>query len=67
MGLVLSMTAAPVKFVRETYDEIKQVVWPTRNEVIRLTLIVIALSVLIGLYIGALDWIFTKAMELIFK
>ena len=60
------MTTA-VKFVQETYDELKQVVWPTRNEVIRLTLIVIALSVMIGLYIGGLDWLFTKIMELILK
>jgi preprotein translocase subunit SecE len=61
------MAAPAVKFVRETYDELKQVVWPTRNEVIRLTLIVITLSVMIGLYIGGLDWGFTKIIELILK
>jgi preprotein translocase subunit SecE len=59
--------APAVKFVRETYDELKQVVWPTRNDVIRLTLIVIALSVLMGLYIGGLDWVFAKVMELLLK
>ena len=56
-----------VKFVRETYDELKQVVWPTKNEVVRLTLIVIVLSVLMGLYIGGLDWVFAKVMELLLK
>lgn len=61
------MAAPAVKFVRETYDELKQVVWPTRNEVVRLTLIVITLSVMIGLYIGGLDWLFTKIMELVLK
>jgi preprotein translocase subunit SecE len=59
--------APAVKFVRETYDELKQVVWPSRKEVIRLTLIVIFLSVLMGLYIGGLDWVFAKAMELILR
>jgi preprotein translocase subunit SecE len=59
--------APAVKFVRETYDELKQVVWPTRNDVIRLTLIVISLSVLMGLYIGGLDWVFAKGMELLLK
>jgi len=57
----------PVVFLRETYDEIKKVVWPTRNEVIRLTLVVITISILTGLYIGGLDYIFTKITELIVK
>ena len=59
--------AQPVAFLRETYDELKQVVWPTRNEVVRLTLIVITLSIFTGLYIGGLDFVFTKIMEMIIK
>jgi preprotein translocase subunit SecE len=57
----------PVIFVQQAYDELKQVVWPTRNEIIRLTGIVIILSVLMGLYIGGLDWIFTQAIQLVLK
>jgi preprotein translocase subunit SecE len=57
----------PVTFVRQTYDELKQVVWPTRKEIVRLTAIVIILSVLMGLYIGGLDWLFTKAVELLLR
>lgn len=57
--------ATPVTFVRETYDELKQVVWPSRKEIFRLTAVVILLSVLMGLYIGGLDWVFTKAVELL--
>jgi preprotein translocase subunit SecE len=57
----------PVTFFRQTYDELKQVVWPTRNEIIRLTGIVIILSVLMGIYIGGLDWIFSQAIQLIVK
>lgn len=58
---------SPVGFLRETHDELKKVVWPTRNEVTRLTLIVLTISVLVGLYIGGLDFIFTKITELIVK
>ncbi len=58
---------APVKFLRETYDELTKVVWPTRNEVIRLTVIVITISIGIGLYIGGIDYVFTKVTELILK
>ena len=55
----------PVTFLRETYDELKKVVWPTRNEIINLTLAVIAISVLVGVYIGAIDFSLTKLTEII--
>jgi preprotein translocase subunit SecE len=51
----------PVKFLLETRDEVQKVVWPSREQVIRLTLIVITISVAVGLYIGGLDYIFTQA------
>jgi preprotein translocase subunit SecE len=57
----------PVTFLQETYAELKKVVWPTRNEVVRLTLVVIAISILVGLYIGGIDYVFTKITELIVK
>jgi preprotein translocase subunit SecE len=57
----------PVAFLQETYAELKKVVWPTRQEIIRLTLIVIFISVIMGIYIGGLDWLFAKAMELVLK
>jgi preprotein translocase SecE subunit len=55
----------PITFVREAYDELKQIAWPSRNEIIRLTGIVIILSVLMGIYIGGLDWVFNQALQLI--
>jgi preprotein translocase subunit SecE len=65
--LGIQKMTVPVKFLRETYDELKKVVWPTRQEVIRLTAVVIAISVIVGLYIGGLDYGFTKITELIVK
>ena len=58
---------SPVLFLRQTYDELKQVVWPTRKEIFRLTSIVIIISVIMGLYIGGLDWVFTQAIQLVLK
>jgi len=58
---------APVTFFREIFDELKKVVWPTRTEIFRLTTIVIFLSVIMGLYIGGLDYIFTQAIQAILK
>jgi preprotein translocase subunit SecE len=58
---------SPRAFIIETKDELQKVVWPTRNEVIRLTLVVITVSLAVGLYIGGLDFLFTKLTELIIK
>lgn len=59
--------AKPVTFLQETYGELKKVVWPSRQDVLRLTLIVIFISILMGLYIGALDFAFAKVMEFILQ
>ena len=46
---------APVQFLKEVVAELKKVTWPTRAETIKLTAVVIAISVIVGLFIGGLD------------
>ncbi|GAB4219259.1 MAG: hypothetical protein Fur009_4520 [Candidatus Microgenomates bacterium] len=48
-------------------DELKKVTWPTRQETIRLTTIVIIVSLIIGLYIGIIDILLAKGLEFITK
>lgn len=62
---VKEMATTPVRFLKEVRDELTQVTWPTQQEVVRLTVLVLAISVVVGIYIGALDFIFTKAIEAI--
>ncbi len=45
--------------VRETRSELRKVVWPTREETIRLTGVVIAISIVIGLLLFSADAIFS--------
>lgn len=59
--------ASPVQFVREVVAELKKVTWPTRAETIKLTLVVIVLSFLVGAFIGILDITFLKITSLLFK
>lgn len=59
--------ASPVQFVREVITELKKVTWPTREETIKLTLVVIVLSFLVGAFIGVLDITFLKITSLLFK
>jgi preprotein translocase subunit SecE len=61
------MATTPVGFLKETRDELKKVTWPTKNETIRLTLVVITISLIVGLFLGGLDFIFVKMIGLIIK
>ncbi len=58
---------SPVAFFQQTYDELKKVVWPTREQLMRLTFIVIFISLVVGIYIGAIDAILTKVTEALVK
>ncbi len=49
---------AIVRTFRETRSELRKVVWPTREETIRLTIVVITVSVIIGLILFVGDSIF---------
>jgi len=61
------MATTPVTFLKEVRDELNKVVWPSRDEVIRLTVVVIVVSLIVGFYLGTLDYIFTKLITLIIK
>jgi len=54
-----------VKFLKESRQEFKRVNWPTREETVRYTLIVIGISVAVAVYLGLLDYIFTNILKTI--
>jgi len=47
-----------LRIIRETRTELRKVVWPTREETIRLTILVIAVSAAIGLFLFVGDTLF---------
>jgi preprotein translocase subunit SecE len=61
------MATTPINFFKEVKDELKKVVWPSRNEVVRLTSIVIIVSVGVGLFLGLMDYIFQNLLGIIVK
>lgn len=44
-----------LQFFRDTWSELKKVVWPSRKQATNLTIIVIAISAAVGLLLGAID------------
>ena len=51
------------QYLIEAWSELKKVAWPTRETVVKLTLIVIAVSIAVGAYIAVLDGIFRFAVD----
>jgi preprotein translocase SecE subunit len=52
-------------FFQEAWSELKKVAWPTRTQVRNLTILTFVISGVVGVYITALDWIFSEALRLI--
>ncbi len=53
------------RFWRETIAELRKVVWPTPNQAVNLTTVVIVTVVAMSLFLGAVDYIFTQLIRLI--
>jgi preprotein translocase subunit SecE len=55
------------KFIKEARAELRKVVWPTKKQLVNLTIIVLGVSLVTGLFIGGLDYVFTQLVGLIIK
>ncbi len=60
-------SVAPVQFVKEVIAELKKVTWPTREETIKLTVMVIVISLIVGAFIGGLDMVLIKITSVVLK
>jgi preprotein translocase subunit SecE len=52
-----------VRFAQESWSELRKVTWPTQEQVIRLTLLVIVISFAVSLYIFAFDNVFHLVVD----
>ena len=51
------------RFFTESWIELRHVNWPTRQEAIRLTSIVIGMSVGLAAFLGLFDYLFTTILK----
>lgn len=54
-----------VRYFRETRAELRKVVWPSRQEATRLSLIVISVTVAMSAFLGVIDYVFSWLIGLI--
>lgn len=52
------MASRLISYIQESRLEFKRVNWPTRQETIRLTGMVIGMSLLFAVFLGVLDMVF---------
>jgi preprotein translocase subunit SecE len=53
-------------YIRDTKGEMKHVSWPTKNQAIGYTIIVLLVSIVLALYLGFFDYIFTQVIDRFF-
>jgi preprotein translocase subunit SecE len=46
-----------LQFLREVFEELRKVVWPTWSELYRYTLVVIFTVIVLGAFIGGIDYL----------
>ena len=57
----------PLEFLKDVQVELKKIIWPTRKEVVRMTILIVVVSTLVGIFIGSLDYSFTNLFSLIIQ
>ncbi len=50
------------RFLLEVQDQLKQISWPQRNDIIRLTIVVLFATIVTSVIFSGLDLVFTKLM-----
>jgi preprotein translocase subunit SecE len=54
------------EFFRDVSSEMKKVTWPTRNEVVGTTVVVIVSTLVFALFLWGCDVVFFKAIDFLF-
>lgn len=53
-----------IDYLRDVKGELRHVNFPTRHQTIAITVLVITISILTAYFLGAFDFLFTKALDL---
>lgn len=56
-----------VQFFKDSYAELAKVVWPSKEDVIASTQVVVVSTVVMALVLGFIDFILVAGIEVIFR
>lgn len=55
-----------IKYFKESYQELKKVVWPSREAVVSSTKVVLVSTVIVAVFLGLVDFLLLKGILFIF-
>jgi len=55
------------EFLQDVHHELERVVWPSHEDTWSFTVIVLITIVIVGIWVGALDWIFARIMGMLMQ
>ncbi|HBO16457.1 MAG: Preprotein translocase, SecE subunit [Candidatus Moranbacteria bacterium GW2011_GWE2_35_2-] len=52
-----------IDFIREAKAELMKVNWPTKKQTINYTMVVVVLSLVVAVFLGGLDYLFSSILK----
>lgn len=57
--------SAAVTYVRESYGELRKVIWPTPKETWRYSVIIVGVSIAVALFLAGTDFVLGEVIDLL--
>jgi preprotein translocase subunit SecE len=55
-----------VQFFKDSYGELKKVVWPSRENVIASTKVVVVSTLMVAVFLGLVDYLLVRGIDFFF-
>jgi preprotein translocase subunit SecE len=55
------------KFLNDVYQELQKVAWPSKEELMGSTAVVIIMSVIVAAFIGVVDWTINLVVDILIE
>ncbi|TFG84529.1 MAG: preprotein translocase subunit SecE [Spirochaetales bacterium] len=55
-----------VQFFKDSYGELRKVIWPTREGVVASTKVVLVSTLIIAVFLGLVDFLLVRGIDLFF-
>jgi len=65
-GVKISLLARLTRFLREVVAELRKVIWPTRNDLVTYTIVVLVFVSFMVALVALLDYVFAKGVFAVF-
>jgi preprotein translocase subunit SecE len=56
-----------IAYLKGSREELSKVVWPSREIIVNHSVMVIGISIAVAIFLGAIDFILTKVLEVVIR